>query len=245
MSADHLAQRNRVNAQKSTGPKSAHGKAVVAGNAKKHGVTGRPDPDRLRAWLGVILGRAQIGPADLMPSDDYGLRALALAEAETRLVAVQEAMQALTQETVSTAPATMAALVADAEDVAALTHEMIAFTGDVKQGFRTNIRIVNDKRGARTVGMTPYENRIRIMTRYLAEAQARRRRAFAAWIAVQEEEAARQIAMNGAFPKQSQSMMRPGPAFPETKPEPQTPRIPKQSQTPQAAPKHKRGANTR
>ena len=114
----------------------------------------------------------------------------------------------------------MAALVAEAEDVATLTHEMIAFTGDVKQGFRTNIRIVNDKHGARTVGMTPYKNRIRIMTRYLAEAHARRRRAFATWIAVQEEEAARQIVLNGAFPKQSQSMMRLGPAFPQTKPNP-------------------------
>ena len=205
MSADHLALRNQANAQKSTGPKTADGKAVVAGNAKKHGVTGRPDPDRLRAWLGVILGRAQIGPADLIPSDDYGLRALALAEAEARLAAVQEAMRVLVKETVSTAPVTMAALVAEAEDVAALAYEMIAFAGDVKQGFRTNIRIVNDKHGARTVGMTPYENRVRIMTRYLAEAQARRRRAFAAWIAVQEDEKARQIALNGASPNKARA----------------------------------------
>jgi hypothetical protein len=43
-------------------------------------------------------------------------------------------MQALKKETVSTARVTMAALVADAEDIAALTHELIAFMGDVKQG---------------------------------------------------------------------------------------------------------------
>ena len=205
MSADRLALRNQANAQKSTGPKTADGKAVVAGNAKKHGVTGRPDPDRLRAWLGVILGHAQIGAADLIPSDDYGLRALALAEAEARLVSVQEAMWALEEKRVSTAPVTMAALVADAEDVAALTHEMIAFTGAVKQGFRTDIRIVNDKHGARTVGMTPYENRVRIMTRYLAEAQSHRRRAFSAWIAVQEEEKARQIAFDGVSPNKARA----------------------------------------
>lgn len=207
MSADRLAQRNRANAQQSTGLKTADLKAVVAANAKKHGVTGRPDPDRLRAWLGVILGRAQIGPGDLMPSDDYGLRALA--EAEARLVAVQEARPTLVKDTASTAPVTKAALVADAENVAALTPEMIAFTGEVKQGFRTNMRIVNDKHGARTVGMTPYENRIRIMTRYLAEAQARHCRAFAAWIALQEEKKARQIAFDRVAPKKPKTPCHP------------------------------------
>ena len=55
----------------------------------------------------------------------------------------------------------------------ALTHEMIAFKRDVKQGFRTNTQIVNTKHGARTVGMTLYENRTRIMTQSLTHAQAR------------------------------------------------------------------------
>lgn len=42
MSADHLAQRNRANAQKSTGPKTAHGKAVVAAMPKSMASRGGP-----------------------------------------------------------------------------------------------------------------------------------------------------------------------------------------------------------
>ena len=74
MSADHIAARNRSNAQNSTGPKTAKGKAVVAGNARKHGVTGRPDPDRIQKWLAIILNQPNISLADLMPDDDHGTR---------------------------------------------------------------------------------------------------------------------------------------------------------------------------
>ncbi|MFA8444031.1 hypothetical protein [Yoonia sp.] len=49
MTTDPITIRNKANARKSTGPKSAAGKAVVAGNARKHGVTGRPDPGRVKA----------------------------------------------------------------------------------------------------------------------------------------------------------------------------------------------------
>ena len=68
---------------------------------------------------------------------------------------------------------------------------MIAFTRDVKRGFRTNIRIVNTKHGTRTVGMTPYENRLHILTRSLTDAQAR------------------PIVFDGACPEHSQSLTDP------------------------------------
>ena len=44
MTREDIAARNRANAQTSTGPKTARGKAAVAGNARRHGATARPDP---------------------------------------------------------------------------------------------------------------------------------------------------------------------------------------------------------
>src|ERR1700756_1913725 len=41
MSSDRQIEANRRNAQRSTGPRTAHGKSRVAFNAVKHGLTGR------------------------------------------------------------------------------------------------------------------------------------------------------------------------------------------------------------
>jgi len=183
MSADHIAARNRSNAQNSTGPKTAKGKAVVAGNARKHGVTGRPDPDRIQKWLAIILNQPNISLADLMPDDDHGTRALVLAEAEVRLAVVEDALRALNHEPYD-APKTMFTLYKESKGILQLAEEMLAFKTTSKRGFRTDIRIVNDKYGARTTGVSLRENRRRILQRYLAEAKSRKRRAFSAWIAM-------------------------------------------------------------
>ena len=55
MGRGEIAARNRLNAQKSTGPKTASEKALVAGNARRHGATARPYPDTVVTWIRVIL----------------------------------------------------------------------------------------------------------------------------------------------------------------------------------------------
>ena len=79
MTQAHIADRNRANAAKSTGPKTRAGKAASSKNARRHGATGAPDPRRVASWLSVILDRPQVTPRDLLPADAAGDLALTLA----------------------------------------------------------------------------------------------------------------------------------------------------------------------
>lgn len=191
MSNKRITARNRSNARNSTGPKTASGKAIAAGNAKKHGVTGRPDPERVRTWLAVILGRPSVRPDDLMPDDDHGFLALALAEAEVRLVTVQDALCALDNEHPEV-PKTMFGLYQASEEVMQLAEEMISYAAASPRGFQISLRIVDDKYGPRIDGLSLLGKRRKVLTRYLSEAKSRRRRLFTAWIAMEAAEKAHQ-----------------------------------------------------
>ncbi len=92
MTREEIAARNRLNAQKSTGPKTASGKAVVAGNARRHGVTARPDPDTIATWVRIILDDPDITAEALLPTNERGVRALLLAQAEVQLVTAHRAL---------------------------------------------------------------------------------------------------------------------------------------------------------
>ncbi len=85
MTANGKAARNRTNAQKSTGPKTVAGKAAVAQNARRHGVTAKPDPASVAVWVRVILNDPDLTPADLLAEDYRMRRALSLAAAEVKV----------------------------------------------------------------------------------------------------------------------------------------------------------------
>ena len=87
MRSEGISARNRANAQKSTGPTSAQGKATVAQNARRHGVTAKPDPTSVAVWMRIILDKPILVPADLLRDDGQTSSALALAEAEVKLCA--------------------------------------------------------------------------------------------------------------------------------------------------------------
>lgn len=93
MTRDEIAARNRANASKSTGPKTVQGKAVVAGNARRHGATARPDPAAVATWLRIILDDPDITAKALVPTDARGYRALMLAQAEVQLVTATNALR--------------------------------------------------------------------------------------------------------------------------------------------------------
>jgi len=92
VSSDNIAARNRANAQKSTGPRTTQGKAAVSQNARRHGATSKPDPKSVAAWLRIILDDPDLQPADFLRDDRRFAGALALAEAEVRLCSARAAL---------------------------------------------------------------------------------------------------------------------------------------------------------
>jgi len=178
MTTDAIAARNRANARQSTGPKTTQGKAISAGNARRHGATARPDPDSVGAWLAIILDRPHVAVGDLMPEDDGGYRALVLAQAEARLVAAEQAL--ITFEAGKEEPDEA---VKDLRDMAKFIIDALQENGgtarEVKSGFALLKRLIPTV--ANETG--PGGKRHRLLRRYVREARAHRRRAFEAWAA--------------------------------------------------------------
>lgn len=178
MTTARIAERNRANARHSTGPKSARGKATVAGNARRHGATRRPDPSSVIRWLAIILDRPKITPDDLMHEDEAVDRALVLSRAEVRLVAAEAALNEFEART---------ELGVEMEDMEqcedSICEELMIFGGTPRE-WRTGLALL--KRIARSkLGIVASEARERrLLQRYIREAQAHRWRAFAAWAAV-------------------------------------------------------------
>ncbi len=179
MTSDAIARRNRANAQKSTGPKTARGKAIVSGNARRHGATGRPDPGSVAAWLAIILDRPDIGPTDLIHADERGHRALDLAHAEAQLVAAEQALRAYE-----------ARISEPGDGVVELLKSSGAIVEAPGRKGGTRYKVIPGRSIelllARCLLKTsrPDRDQHRLLRRYLREARARRWRAFQAWAAV-------------------------------------------------------------
>ena len=179
MRRDQIGARNRANALKSTGPITEQGKAIVAGNARRHGATAQPDPGSVAAWLALILDRPDILPADLLPDDEAGYRALALAQAETRLVAAEQASRQF--EGRNAQPTGVAKELREFTD-------LVWTDGLLEDKSREDILAVQSAleglRQSEEDAIPVSVERRRLLTRYLREARAQRRKAFKAWAAM-------------------------------------------------------------
>jgi hypothetical protein len=176
MTWEEIVERNRKNAQKSTGPKTVSGKAKVADNARRHGATSRPDPEVISTWLKVILDNPTITPEHLTPTDERGVRALLLAESEARLAITERALRDF-----------------EAELPLGLKFGVQLSWTDIAEGFlsgsipRPNMnlsyreisKLIRTKKDDYKV----IKRRHRLLKRYAAEARSQRRKALLAWLA--------------------------------------------------------------
>ena len=88
MATDAQIEANRINAAKSTGPRTGQGKRHAASNAQKHGLAMPPPSARVLAWYNRIVDglETEIGQ---LGQCDFRDAAMALAEAEASLERVR------------------------------------------------------------------------------------------------------------------------------------------------------------
>ena len=174
--------RRESGAQQSTGPASARGKVIVSQNARLHGVTARPDPTSVVAWMRVILDAPDLALRDMLGDDGRILSALALAEAEVRLISAQAALDAFES---GEAPAQEAAGKMDKAN--ALLLSAIADRKATAQDMQREIRLLRQLSKKAAADVQPGGKQHKLLRRYLREARGHRKRAFQAWLAVRAE----------------------------------------------------------
>ena len=181
MSNEIVTARNRANAQKSTGPKTSDGKAIVAGNARTHGATARPDPKSVAAWLAIILDCPDITPDDILPGDDVGYRAIALAEAEVRLVAAETAIRELDADRDD--PSEEMKDLGRCRDI--IMDELHRKDGN-KKAIRSAASLLAHVLKLEMSNRNKIARSYRLLMRYESEARSERRKAFEAWALARE-----------------------------------------------------------
>jgi hypothetical protein len=196
MTTGPQAKANKINAQKSTGPTSATGKAKSAANAKKHGLTTPPERAAVLRWYQIILNDASAYPNPFERNERLRT-AHALAESEARLervcAAEQTHLQKLHRYIDRRGQKSYLELADDpVEDPEALAFILKREDDPVA---REGIRILLLSHPNRPAAL---RRKMRILARYRREAEAQRRRALGRWIAALETQ------LISKFPKQSQ-----------------------------------------
>jgi hypothetical protein len=179
MTHSDLTQRNRSNAAKSTGPKTPAGKSASSQNARRHGATGAPDPSAVATWLSIILCRPQIFHSDLMPSDEAGIIAITLAQAEARLAAAEDALA----EWEAAEASQMDGGVDDLDELTERAMAAIRSPATPPSQRRSIVDGIAELIMRRHAKSEEEARRHRLLTRYAREARSARSRAIAAWSA--------------------------------------------------------------
>ena len=174
MRGDKITARNKENAQKSTGPKTAAGRAVSAQNARTHGATARPDPQAVTHWLRVILNR-DLTHEDFEPEDATGRAALRLAEAEARRVVTERATDAASGEEPDSDLSIMNEIYDQLQDVIDLCDDDPKIT---REGHARQKRVL---KWIAKFSKREFHRADRLL-RYEREAQRERQRALEDWI---------------------------------------------------------------
>ena len=183
MTPEEMVQRNRANAAKSTGPRTQAGKAIVSQNARRHGATSKPPADSVLPWLRIIVAQPGTHASDLLLYDEGVRVALALAEAEAKLVAAEQALRSfetgeerppISAEELIAHQAKLVELIPDAGTAESDTMTGLALLGALRQVLEKDSRLGG--------------SRHRLLKRYAGEARARRKKAFDLWLSYEAEQ---------------------------------------------------------
>ena len=183
MTLKGITNRNRTNAQKSTGPRTPAGKAAAAQNARRHGATAQPKHSTVGTWLSVILDRSDITYSDFIPQEERGFRAVALARAEAQLIVAEVALRDFEDTAISPGERVPGQI----SDATAMLRDL---SGQVRRSkdMQLNTTLLRMLRHAELDELALGRGRHKLLKRYAREARARRVRAFSAWLEVVRDE---------------------------------------------------------
>ena len=184
MTSERQKRANAANAAKSTGPRTAEGRARSAGNARKHGLNSAPPWDDISPYLTLITGSAHIDP---LTQDALSRAARDLAEAEARLARslmaerrhVVHMAEIAAQQPPSVAEKTAQAA-KETEGSVALTEWQRARFSDAAVAKVKKVRPPPDPNRPAALRQT-----LKLLMRYRKEAEAHRRKALRRWLDVE------------------------------------------------------------
>lgn len=185
MSTERQKRANADNAARSTGPRTAEGRAISSGNARKHGLNSPPPWDETRSFLFLIAGDE---PADPSSLDPQAQAALALAEAETRVARCVKAerrhlarMAELAAQYRTAAEEEDAQTTGEQDGLSAYEEWRGVQFSDQKRQPREKTQLPRDPDQPEALHQT-----LKTLMRYRREAEAQRRKALRRWLELQQ-----------------------------------------------------------
>jgi hypothetical protein len=173
--------RSKKKKRESTGPRTSVGKAISSQNARRHGLTARPDVGSVRQWFRIILNRpdAKLRIDDVLTLAE--ILALSLARAEVQLRCTHLALAAFEAQ-----DDLLLRELSELETKQILYAKIMAHAETSKLFWQTIKLIARVDKRCMVELQIFIIRKLRLLRRYHSEAKSKRRTAFKNWCAYLE-----------------------------------------------------------